>query len=204
MSNKNFNSTYTLNLAADGTPSRQACSFTHLLVRTALYDFEMSLDGSSWFPMAQGEAFDLMPGTKLDEIFLRSSNNTAQAVTFRASSMMNSNSRLNIVSTGNAQLPVQVLEPQTKIKPQSFTLDAAGGANPSKIISAAASLTGRKSIKIFNLDAASAIYVANAAGQIGGVIWNQDSLELVTTADINIINSSAAPVNVLVMEIYYA
>ena len=199
MSNQNFNSTYTVNVSADPTPVRQDCTFTHMLVRTADYDFEMSLDGSSWFPMAQGEAFGPLP-TKQDVIYLRSLNGNAQAITFRCSNVMNVNSRLNIIHDANQVLSVGAKIPATYMVCSNYNLAAGTEQN---IIGVNAG-NNRKDIIITNLDAASVLTVQNAVGGSGAVVWPQDNLPLETSDTVKIRNDTGAAIAVLILEIYYA
>ena len=195
---KNFNTTMTVKIPADGSPVHRDATFSYFMVRTAAADFEMSFDGQSWFPMAQGEAIGpFVPAES--KFWLRALNGVGQDVEVRCSSVANANNRLNIIHDANQFLIVNGRVAPTYLKCGNANIDPGDTLN----IPGVDAGNLRKDILIFNLDGANNLFV-QAGAVIGGVIYAQDNLPLETSDVVTIKNTNAAAVPVAWIEIYYA
>ncbi|MEI6197621.1 MAG: hypothetical protein WCS42_25180 [Verrucomicrobiota bacterium] len=194
---KNFNTTDTISIPADGSPVSRDITFRYFMVRTAKADFEMSFDGQSWFPMAQGEAIGPFEPAETKVWFRAIAG--AVDVEFRASSVANSNNRLNIIKD-ISQSSLYLKEPPT------FAI----GGNSDMANGTTAAIAGdydgkqRRSLKIYNLSAAGQLTIQDADGNTCGAIPPGGNDEFLTSDTVKIRNDSGAVLSVAWMEIYYA
>jgi hypothetical protein len=183
-------------LPADGSPFYTPMAGEFFLCSKANFAFEMSLDGGSFFPMAQGLNFNISPGYK--GLWFKATSGSDTAIEFYSSNFRVADSRLSIIKDVSQSslyiknAPTTTLAGSAAIAPGS-TVTISGGNGGGL----------RKAVIITNMDAALGVDIQDSDGTTGGLIYATEKVTLETSDTIKIKNNNGVAVNIAWIEIYF-
>ena len=194
---KNFVYSRSVVLAADGTPVYYPAAGQFFICTSATYEFELSLDGSTWVPWSAGLDFTWADG--FSGIHFRATSGETTTLRYYAGLINIKDSRLSIIKDVS-QSSLYMKDPPTFTIGDSTSLANGTGAT----IPGGYTGKQRRALRITNLSAAGQLTIQDADGNAAGAIAPGTWQEFLTSDTMKIQNDSGAAVSVAWLETYYS